>query len=68
LERFRQKPPIIRVFSTIRGRLGKCALIGQFKQYLEFIIELKGGQSQTSASQQIFVAWLGNRKKVGGFA
>jgi hypothetical protein len=35
-------------FQTIRQRLGKCALIGQFKQYLEFIhvIELKVGQSK----------------------
>jgi hypothetical protein len=58
-----EKPPTIRVFRTIRGRLGKCALIGQFKQYLEFMIELKGGQSKTSVSQQIFVAWL--RFKLG---
>ena len=39
---FRQKPPTIRVFQlsaffpTIRGRLGKCALIGQFKQYIVY--------------------------------
>ena len=45
---FRQKTPTIRVIPTIRVRLGKCALIGQFKQYLEFIhvIKLKGGQSK----------------------
>ena len=38
----------IRLIPTLRVQLGKCALIGQFTQYLEFIhvIELKGGQNK----------------------
>ena len=45
---FSKKPQLYAKFPTIRVRLGKCALIGQLQQYLEFIhvIELKRGQSK----------------------
>ena len=41
-----KKPQLYAYFPTIRVLLGKCALIGQFVQYLEFKIALKYGQSK----------------------